>query len=132
MPRPRAKPRELATKGMVRTTRVRLREMLLASQRGHCEQCEVTEGLEGFWRTREDRPLGTIQAYWLAGAEIREELADKVIVLCAEHMRLHKGGVPHGGGVAGVHGCGCIPCKQRRREYVKGKHRQYRASAGGS
>jgi hypothetical protein len=116
---------------MVRTTRVHLREAEFVAAHGPCEQCGKTKDLEAFWRDRDDRPLGYIQAYWLAGEQTRADLLDKVIVLCAEDMRIHKGGVPHGGGVSGVKGCHCIPCKDRRREYVRNKHREHRSRGKG-
>lgn len=126
MPRFRAKSRDRTTRGMVRTSRVRRREIEFIAVHGSCERCGATGGLEAFWRS-DDRPLGTIQSFWLAGDEVRQQLADKVIVLCAEHMRVHKGGVEHGGGVAGVKGCSCTPCADKRREYVRGKHAERRA-----
>lgn len=128
MTRFRATPRERTSRGTVRTTRVRRRQIEFVADWGHCERCRRSKGLEAFWRSREDRPLGTIQAFWLAADEVRAQLADKIIVLCPEHMRIHKGGSPHGGGAAGVKGCDCDPCADRLREYVKNKHRQRRAA----
>lgn len=128
MPRFRATPRPLASRGTVRTTRVRRREAEFVQARGKCEQCRKTTGLEAFWRSRDDRPLGNMQAYWLAGDQVRADLADKVVVLCAEHMRVHKGGAAHGGGVAGIKGCSCDKCRDQRRKYVKDKHREHRAA----
>lgn len=125
---PRAKHQDGKGRGQVRTSRVRRREIEFIQARGKCEQCRKTTGLEAFWRSRDDRPLSTIQAYWLAGDIVRRELADKLIVLCPEHMRVHKGGLEHGGGVAGIKGCSCEPCKERRREYVKLNHRKNRAA----
>lgn len=127
MPRFRAKPRELVSRGTVRTTRVRRREAEFIAARGGCEKCGKRAGLEVFWRDRQGRPMGTIQAYWLAGDQVRADYADELIVLCTEHMRLHKGGLDHGGGVAGIKGCRCAPCKDKRREYVRDKHREQRA-----
>lgn len=112
----------------MRTSRVRRREIEFVQARGHCEQCGKSKGLEAFWRSKDDRPLGNIQAYWLAGEQVRAELANKLIVLCPEHMRVHKGGLEHGGGVAGIKGCDCVPCRDQRREYVKLKHREHRAA----
>ena len=89
-------------------------------------------GLDVFWRSRNDRPYRHMQMLWTISDERRAPLVDKLVVLCAEHMRVHKGGVEHGGGVTGVKGCDCIPCLTVRRKYVNRKRREYRAAKRGS
>jgi hypothetical protein len=127
MPRAKVKSRPGATRGMVRTSRVRRREVEYIKAHGPCEYCGGETGLEAYWRDRDHRNThGNIQNYWLSSDEIRADLADKLIVLCQEHMRVHKGGAEHGGGVAGIKGCTCVLCKERRREYNRNRKAQSR------
>ena len=124
---PRAKHRAGSTRGMVRTSRVRRREAEHTKAHGPCEQCGGTKNLEAYWRNRGDRAIyGNIQAYWLSSDQIRANLADRLVVLCNEHMRTHKGGAQHGGGTVGIKSCDCAPCKERRKQYL----RDYRAAQG--
>lgn len=126
---PRAKHQDGKVRAQVRNSRVRRREVEYVQAHGPCERCGATVGLDVYWRDPADRKVyGNIQQFWLSSAEVRAGLEDKVIVLCAEHMRVHKGGLEHGGGAAGIKGCACEPCKDRRREYVKLNHRKNRAA----
>ncbi len=118
------------SKGVVRTSLVRRRETAYADTHGPCQICGSGDGLAVFWRDRANQPM-RMQSLWSLSDGRRAELYDQLLVLCGEHMRLHLGGVEHGGGVAGVKGCDCVPCKDRRREYIKLKHREHRAAKKG-
>lgn len=103
------------------------RDAFIAS-RGSCEQCENTEGLMVAWRDHDDRdrPVRSMWHLWNRSEKSREPWGELLIVLCPDHLRVHKSGVTHGGGAKGVRGCKCGPCRTRYREYFRGKMREIR------
>jgi hypothetical protein len=110
----------------VRTSRQRAASAGFVAEHGPCEHCGSGNSLEVFWRDLNYRPAGQMQAVWTMGKTRRDEMAKDLIVLCHECMRMHRGGVPHGGGAKGVKNCSCVPCKDRARDYFRDKMREAR------
>ena len=95
---------------------------------GKCVKCGSTDRLEidHIDRTTVDRRMRRGRGnMWTASEErFQAELA-KCQLLCHEH-HLEKTksefSVPHGGGVSGKKNCPCVPCKQKKAEYMASYH----------
>lgn len=117
----------------MRNRRLRRREDLVRYLGGECLRCGSKDDLEIDHRNREDK-LFTLSGKGLdtKWSRILEE-ADKCDLLCSEH-HLEKskeckdlGQVDHGGGVSGKKNCKCVPCRERKAEYMKNYIRPDRA-----
>lgn len=90
---------------------------------GKCVQCGSTENLEFDHVNRDPDPRsrrGRGTMWTFSEKRLQAEL-EKCQLLCHDcHHEKTMGeiSVPHGGGLSGKKNCPCVPCKQRKAEYM--------------
>lgn len=88
---------------------------------GHCYSCGSTRRLE-IDHVDPSTKSFSISKLWSISRERYFEELKKCQLLCYDCHLIKTSddiGVPHGGGVSGKRNCACIPCREKRREYMK-------------
>ena len=90
---------------------------------GKCVKCGSTEDLEFDHLNHDPDPRGRRGrgTMWTFSEKRLQAELEKCQLLCHDcHLKKtsEEISVPHGGGLAGKRNCLCVPCKQRKAEYM--------------
>lgn len=93
---------------------------------GKCSECGSTEDLQFDHVSRELKKFAIMARWNRSDAELQEEL-NKCQLLCEIHHKEKTASEirnPHGGGLTGIKGCSCDPCRERRNQYARNRKRR--------
>jgi 5-methylcytosine-specific restriction endonuclease McrA len=101
----------------------RRRERAIIQLGGKCVVCGSTEDLEFDHKNPDDKDPRCNSGYMFTFSErrLQAELA-KCQLLCHDcHLEKtsSEASVEHGGGLSGKKNCPCVPCKERKAEYMR-------------